>query len=82
MFWYPCSAHPDKENGHCFVFDKAKEQGDDLRIRFKAMGSSCSLGVGPDTGELSALVAMVRDLRSQDPQLQAMKDLNLTAASL
>lgn len=81
MFWYPCKLHRDLENGHCFLFDKMK--GDDMNaiIRYKAASYPCSIEITAAQSEMSDLFTRLLSFRSQDPQLERLHSLKLTAKS-
>ena len=77
IFWYPCSQHRDQPNGHCFLFDKMKGEGDKLSVRYKAANFTCSLEFTPAQEDMAGLVAQLRTFQSQDPVLPRVEGLSL-----
>lgn len=79
MFWYPCQGHRDLENGHCFLFDKMKGDGADGGIRYKAASYPCSLETTHAQSEMVDLVEQLRRFKSEDPKLDRLHGLVLSA---
>ncbi len=78
VIWYPCKIHRDQENGHCFLFDKLKGDGDSMVARYKAAGFMCPLEVVPGDSEPSELLASLSQCRSQDPATDRLEGLHFT----
>jgi hypothetical protein len=80
VLWYPCSAHPDLENGHCYLFDKLKGEGENAKATFKAAASPCQMGTdsAPDTREL---LDQLLQFKADDGRLSPLEGLTVTSVS-
>ncbi|MGE0454006.1 MAG: Hsp70 family protein [Vicinamibacteria bacterium] len=73
VFWDQCSSHPDKEYGHCYLFDRAERGADELL--FKAAGHTCTVELASD-GRYEALAARLREWRIRD-QSSALRTIGV-----
>jgi hypothetical protein len=78
VFWYHCQSHRDHENGHCFLFDKMKDEGREVAISYKAAGFPCHLEITGAQEEMAPLVESLRTFTSQDPQLRPLGGMKFT----
>jgi len=76
LFWYPCKAHPDAENGHCFLLDKA-ELAQKRAARYKAAGYTCSLEVTADNEEMRVILEEVQRMRERDLEISWLENVEL-----
>jgi hypothetical protein len=77
VLWYPCKTHIDSDNGHCFVFDKLREDHSTPIATYKAASFPCQMDtqVNIDMGDvLSLLMAF----RNEDPRLPGVTGLSLS----
>ena len=81
VLWYPCVSHTDmdRENGHCYFFDKLKGEGDEATATFKAAGFPCQLQFTATNPETADLVSELVRLKSEDPSLERIHDLKMVA---
>jgi hypothetical protein len=78
VFWYPCAAHPDHENGHCFFLDKVAEVDGQLVSSYKATGHTCTMQSDAKGAELSELTSQLGRFRQQDGDLEEVRELKFT----
>jgi hypothetical protein len=78
VFWYHCQSHRDHENGHCFLFDKMKDEGREVAISYKAAGFPCHLEITGAQEEMAPLVESLRTFTSQDSQLRPLGGMKFT----
>jgi hypothetical protein len=80
VFWYPCSAHRDTDNGHCYLFDKLTGDGDKTSARFKAAGYPCIVEVDRSNVEMSAILDSLLRMKDSDPTLEGLEGIGCTLA--
>jgi|SRR5580700_1910754 hypothetical protein len=69
----------DRENGHCYFFDKLKGEGDEATATFKAAGFPCPLHFTATNPETADLISELVRLKSEDPSLERIHDLKIVA---
>jgi molecular chaperone DnaK (HSP70) len=76
VLWYPCKAHPDSDNGHCYVFDKLKGEGEHTAAVFKASSTPCQIStdVAADTG---SLLEQLLQFKREDGSLLRLEGLGV-----
>lgn len=79
IFWYPCPHHRELENGHCFLFDKLRGEGNTAEATFKAANYNCQLAVNQGHPELSELLSQLLIFRAEDPKLRVYETVNLSS---
>ena len=79
VLWYPCSNHPDmdKDNGHCFLFDKLKGEGAETRAKYKATGFTCQLEFTSADTAAGDLLTQLTQFTTNDPELFPVQGLKL-----
>jgi len=81
VIWYPCVAHPEIENGHCFFFDKIRTDGQRVTARYKAASFPCQLEFHSGDGDGEELLRSLEELRSEDPHINRLSDLRFSATA-
>jgi hypothetical protein len=64
IIWYPCAAHPEVENGHCFFFDKIRADGHGVTARYKAASFPCPLEFHSGDEDGAELLLSLEQLRT------------------
>jgi hypothetical protein len=79
VLWYPCTNHRDmdRENGHCYFFDKLRGEGNEAIATFKATGFPCQLQFGGSDPEAAELISQLVQLKSEDPEVAGVGPLKL-----
>ncbi len=81
IFWYPCNSHQDQDGGHCFFFDKIKEETGGAIATYKAAGFMCHVSINASDVILSELVHQLVKFRTEDPRLELVQDLKVSDAN-
>jgi hypothetical protein len=81
VLWYPCGAHRDTDNGHCYLFDKIAGEGTNATARFKAAGFPCTLEVDRSNADMSAILEALLEMRARDPVLEQVDGIGCSLAA-
>jgi hypothetical protein len=63
IFWEKCCTHPDLDNGHCYMFDKANSDGS---FSYKAVGYSCQFSIDSRNVDMAGMVTALQGLKEED----------------
>jgi hypothetical protein len=77
VLWYPCKTHIDSDNGHCFVFDKLKEDHSTAIATYKAASFPCQTDTEANV-DMGAVLGLLTALRNEDQRLPSLSGLALS----